>query len=164
MKGNQLAMKLDTPELRLLAYKSYCDHIAQGYPNRAWCMEKPVTLTWATIERYIRDYPDELDPVHKEVAKAKSYKKWFNIVADGATGRGTAGSPAYIQIMMRNMFGWDRVSNEASDDISAVLWNQERVLTQIKSLQLQAQRQLPSVPQNLEEVDISTSDSEEDRS
>lgn len=68
--GDKTNVKLTTPELKELAYNSYCEHISQGYPKKAWCFKHPhVSLTWETMEKYIKEEPDVFDSIHKEIAE-----------------------------------------------------------------------------------------------
>lgn len=145
--GNQNAKKLDTPELRKLAYDSYCDHIALGKDKTSWCLEEPVTLTWDTIEKYIRNDPIEFDPQQKKVAEAKGYKIWEQLVEDVARGKNKDGNVAALQMKMRCKFGWDRADRRNDDDMGAAQFNQERLLEQINA------RQLLAVPQSFKEDD-----------
>ena len=62
-KGNQLAVKLTTPELRKMAYDSYCAHFADGQSKETWCFEHPdLDLTSKTMDKYIRENPSEFPP------------------------------------------------------------------------------------------------------
>lgn len=108
-KGSKNAQKLKTPDLRKEAYRQYCAHIAQGYPQDAWCFDHPeLTLTSETMEKYIREDPINFDPINKERAKAAGYKMWFDVLSDSAKGINEKASTASLQMIMRNKFKWDK--------------------------------------------------------
>lgn len=108
-KGNKSRQKLKTKELRQLAYASYCDWIAQGHSMEAWSFEHPdISLTKRSIEKYIRDYPDELPIIKKEIAIAKSLKEWETKGLRMMIGQIEKCQPAIYQMFMRNKFGWDK--------------------------------------------------------
>lgn len=113
--GNQHAKKLTTPELRDLAYKQYCDHLARGKSKKSWCFEHPnLTLTWNTMEKYLED-TSEFDPLKKEVAQIKGYYKWESIAEDSASGANKDANTASLQMVMRNKFGWDKENSVQKD-------------------------------------------------
>lgn len=118
-KGNQLAKKLPTPELRAEAFKSYCEHIASGYPKGCWYFKHPhLMLTDETMEKYIRDYSDEFDTILKDIAHKESYKLWFERgrkLTDGEV-KGNP-SPQTYALIMRNMFKWDRDHDTGSQGL-----------------------------------------------
>lgn len=134
--GNQNAKKLDTPELRKLAYDSYCDHIAKGKDKTSWYLEEPVELTWDTIEKYIKNDPVEFDPIKKRIAEAKGFAIWEQIVEDSAIGRNKEHNTATLQMKMRCKFGWDRIDRRNEDDMGAAQFNQERLLEQLNARQM----------------------------
>lgn len=111
-KGNQNSKKLKTQELKKLAYEDYCNHIAQGFPHKAWCWEHgDLTLTWQTIETYIREEPVDFNSKQKRAAEAKSLKVWFGKGTDMMTSEARC-QPAIYQMIMRNVHGWDKESPE----------------------------------------------------
>ena len=130
-KGNQNAAKLKTPEIKTLAYQQYCDHIAQGIPKEAWCFEHPdLTITWETMENYMEREPLVFPPIQKKIAEAKSYRSWFKVVADSATGDNEKANTASLQMIMRNKFRWDKQetsSNYAQTDVRKFLENLENL-------------------------------------
>ena len=45
--GNKNGIKLKDPDIRRIAYQSYCDHLAKGKSKRSWYFEHPeLTCTW----------------------------------------------------------------------------------------------------------------------
>ena len=109
--GNQLAKKLSTLELKQEAYQQYCNHIASGKSHRSFVFEHPeISLTWETMEKYIKDEPSVFDPVQRKNAEAKSLEHWEAIGKEMMLGKVKGCQPAIYQIMMRNKFKWDRES------------------------------------------------------
>lgn len=108
-KGNKNPVKLKTPDLKAEAYRQYCEHIAQGIPQDAWCFDHPeLTLTSETMEKYISEDPIAFDPIHKRKAQAAGYKLWFAVVAESAKGNNEKANTASLQMIMRNKFKWDK--------------------------------------------------------
>lgn len=114
MEGNQNGLKLKDPKLRLQAYLQYCDHLAKGKSKRSWYFQHPDhRCTWETMESYIKKFSDELDLDLKDIAMAKGFGVWEQIVEDSATGANPDANTASLQMIMRNKFGWDaRDKNE----------------------------------------------------
>lgn len=113
--------KLPTDELKIRAYKSYCAHIAAGYPQNSWYFdEEGITLVWNTIENYFKRYPELcvaggiFDPVHKEIARAKNYQGWFDVTRGSAKGLNEKANTASLQMIMRNIHKWDAKEKEST--------------------------------------------------
>lgn len=106
--GNQHAKKLKTIEIKMKVYKDYCDHIAEGWPKKAWYYEKDgLTICYKTMENYLKtdnDFPSS----HKTIAEAKALRKYIEWGRAMMLGQVEKSQPALFQILMRNMFGWDR--------------------------------------------------------
>ena len=108
-KGNQYAKKLDTPELRVEAYKQYCDHIASGKSKESFVLDHPdIVITHRTMEKYIRENAHELPIEHKERAHARSLAYWEGLGENMMLGGVLKCQPAIYQMFMRNKFGWDK--------------------------------------------------------
>lgn len=106
--GNQKGVALKDPEIRQLAYKSYCDHLARGKVKKSWTFEKHgLQCTYKTMESYLSD-EEEFPPIHKELAEAKGYALWEEIVEQAASDKNTKANTACLQMIMRNKFGWDK--------------------------------------------------------
>lgn len=115
-KGNQHAKKLTTPELKKMAYESYCSHIAKGKPQKSWYFEHPeLTLTYKGMENYIKQSPDEFPPLNKEVAYSKNFEVWFE-KGEAMMESQEKCQPAIYQMIMRNIHGWDKESVEEKVD------------------------------------------------
>jgi hypothetical protein len=130
--GNQLAKKLDTPELRKWAYESYCAHLAKGKSKKSWNLKTPVTLTWETMEKYIKDDPNEFDPTHKELAISDGFAIWEQVVEDSAIGKNKEANTASLQMLMRNKFSWDKRDETLEDKANETfLQAHDRLMNQL---------------------------------
>lgn len=115
-KGKKNGQKLKTPELKKLAYDSYCKHIAEGRVKKSWYFEHPdLTLTWQTMETYIAKDPSSFNPLKKEVAFSKGYQRWENVVNESAEGQNKNANTATLQMLMRNKYGWDKEKDAHKD-------------------------------------------------
>lgn len=111
--GNQYGVKLKDPELRQIAYQRYCDWLARGKSKKSFTfVEGQFMCHWQTIESYIKTYPEEFDPIKKEVAYAQGYAYWENITDGTADGSNKEACVPALNMTMRNKFSWD--SPEAS--------------------------------------------------
>lgn len=63
------------------------------------------------MEKYIRQDVD-FDPIHKEIAEAKSLAHWEGLGMKMMLGEVKGCQPAIYQMFMRNKFGWDRDNND----------------------------------------------------
>lgn len=105
--------KLTTPELRLMAYTQYCDHLALGKSTDSWYFKHPtITLNRKSMELYIKKYPDELPAEQMEISKSKGYQRWEQVVEDSAEGKNRDANTASLQMLMRNKFGWDKKDDQ----------------------------------------------------
>lgn len=131
--GNKAAVKLKTIELKLEAYKQYCEHIAAGKSKSAWRLQHPeVSLTWRHMERYIREEPEIFDPTFKEIAECDSLNFWEQQVINAALGVNKDANVAALQMLMRNKFKWDRPDLVKDSDDSAALMAHEKLMELIR--------------------------------
>ena len=134
--GNKNGLKLKSPDLRQEAYESYCSHIARGKVKKSWYYEHPdASLTWETMEKYIRENESEFDPIKKKIAEAKGLMYWEGKVEEAAIGTNKDASIPGLQMVMRNKFGWDKV--EAADVTVAEEYkgNHNKLMSQITQQQ-----------------------------
>ncbi len=116
LAANKIAEKLNTPELRQIAYKSYCAHIASGKSKKSWYLEEPVTLTWQTMEAYLKgEYASEFSPIEKEVAAAKALQHWEGIAERCCFDKDI--NVAAVNMNMRNRHKWDRPDQLFDDEV-----------------------------------------------
>lgn len=109
-KGNKNGLKLKMPEVRQMAYEQYCAHLAKGKSQESFYFEHPeFTVTYKTMNRYIKENPIEFPAIKKEVAEIKSFAHWEDIIEQMVHGNKKA-ETALVQMMMRNKFGWDKES------------------------------------------------------
>lgn len=114
-KGNKHAVKLKTDEQKIAAYMSYCEWIAAGKSKESWKYTDPsCECSWRTMEKYIRELPEVLQPKHKEWAEADSLALFEEIGMKMMLGQIDKNSPAVYQMFMRNKFGWDKESHTTS--------------------------------------------------
>lgn len=110
-KGNKVAQRLKTPDRMIAAYKCYCKHIANGRPKEAWYFDdEEDPICWATMEKYIKENSAVLKPIKMQVARSKSYTKWFDDGEKLMKGGYKNASPNTWATIMRNMFDWDKSS------------------------------------------------------
>ena len=113
MKGNQNSVAIKDPDIRKKAYKQYCDHIASGLSKVNFYFEHPdLTCTYATLEKYIAENPSDFDPIHREIAEAKSYQKFETACIESALGDNPEANTASLQMIMRNKFKWDKIDHD----------------------------------------------------
>lgn len=107
--GNQINTKLDTLELKLEAYKQYCEHLRKGKSKKSWRMHHPdVCVTWQTLEEYIKNEPNVFNPIQMQQAQIDGYAHWEEVVEHSAKGINEKANTASLQMVMRNKFGWDK--------------------------------------------------------
>ena len=115
-KGNQSAKKLTTESIKKEAYQQYCEWIRAGNPKRGWVFRHPeITLTVKTMDRYIRENPSDFPPINIEAAKADGYMVWIYDGKKMMTGVIGKCQPAIYQMMMRNIWGWDKEDVESKE-------------------------------------------------
>jgi len=108
-QGNKNAVKLTTPELKTEAYRQYCAWIASGWSKESFVFKHPeLTISYKSMEKYIRENPVEFPPLHKEIAECESLHKWENEGVSMMQGKVDKCQPAIYQMMMRNKFKWDK--------------------------------------------------------
>lgn len=107
--GNTNNVALPTKTLRLKAYKSFCEHIAEGNVKESWYYDDGEYMcSYQTLMSYIKDSPVDFPTIQKDVAYSKGYKKWEQIVGTSGTGQNKKANTASLQMIMRNKYGWDR--------------------------------------------------------
>ena len=116
---NQNGIALKDPNIRQIAYKSYCDHIALGKSKDSWYFEhEDLTCTYKTFQKYIKN-EIEFPPIKREIAECKGYQKWESIAENSATGADKKKSnTASLQMVMRNKFGWDKIDEMQKEAIT----------------------------------------------
>ena len=109
-KGNKFNNKMAKfPQECQKAYKDYCNWLSQGNSVEAWSyLSDQMTLSYKTMEKYIREFPDDFPPIHKEIALTQSLKVWEERGLAMMLGQIEKSQPAIFQMFMRNKFGWDK--------------------------------------------------------
>lgn len=137
--GNKFGLKLKDPDVRQEAYRQYCDHIASGFPRESFFFKHPVhSVTWETMEKYIKENPDEFSPLLMAEARAKRFKYWFEVGRDITIGKIKRNSPVTWANIMRNCFkeyGWDRDINKVHEVPEEFISASDRLTQQISEYQ-----------------------------
>lgn len=104
--GNSNSVKLKDYALRQEAYEDYCENIALGYSVDCFYFQKDgLSVSYKTMQKYIRDNPIEFPPEKLSSAKAKA-KAFFEALLIGiATGR-IEGNMRAVELIMKFKFGW----------------------------------------------------------
>lgn len=107
MPGNQFGDKLND-EQKQDAYNQYCDWIGKGNSKEAWYYDSEETsITYKTMESYIKKNPKAFPSEHLEKAKAMSRDHWETIGKKMMLGKYKEKvQPAVYQMFMRNKFSW----------------------------------------------------------
>lgn len=115
LQGNTNKLKLKTEELQKKAYEAYCQWLSIGRGKQGFVFDyimeetgKEDSITWATMEKYIKDQRFDLNPLHKERAESLGYQTWENTGIMMMQGQMEKCQPAIYQMMMRNKYGWDK--------------------------------------------------------
>lgn len=125
LRGNKYGIKLKDSDTRQDAFRQYCDHLASGFPKECFFFSHPTeSVCWKTMERYIKENPEEFPAILIEKAKAERYKHWLSEGQALMKGCYRSGSPIVWQTIMRNIFkeiGWDKPDkNEGTIDNPAL--------------------------------------------
>lgn len=119
--NNTYAKKLVNDELKRKVFQSYLDHMAKGKSKKSWWYEDDeITLTWQTMDAYIKNESDVFDPIQIECARSKGYNLWEQVVEDSAKGINKDANTASLQMLMRNKFQWDK-EDQANKSSNATL-------------------------------------------
>lgn len=138
--GNKHGVILKDADIRQLAYKSYCEHLAKGKSRHSWTFEHgEYRCCYKTFEKYL-DNTTEFPPEYRDHSFAKGYGEWESITEDSAKGVNTKANTASLQMVMRNKFGWDKQEKEINVDVSFnKLFNE--TMNQIKDSQSSLKRE-----------------------
>lgn len=113
-KNNNKFEKLKKLGLIEEAYESYCRHLETGKVRDSWYFDHPdLKLTAETLEKHMKENPIDFPAIKKQIAHAKGYAHWEDLVEQHAQGKNKCITPA-IQMVMRNKFGWDKQTKEES--------------------------------------------------
>jgi len=108
--GNTFNNKLyKHPEECQKAFNKYMEWIGSGKSIESFCYESNVmSITYKTLEKYIKEFPEDFPPSQKEQAQAKSLAVWEERGLTMMLGQIEKCQPAIFQMFMRNKFGWDK--------------------------------------------------------
>jgi hypothetical protein len=139
-KGNDYALKLKDPEVKQEAYRQYCEVIASGMPKETFKFKHPtISLTSETMDKYIKESPEDFDPILMQAARADRYRYWMTEGLMLMRGKYRGGSPVVWQTIMRNIFkdiGWDRETLQ--EDTSEAARSHTELMRQLADMQKKA--------------------------
>lgn len=125
---NDHAVKLHTKEEKQQAYKEYCAHIAKGNHKKSFIYSHPkdelLTITWETMENYIKRFPSDFSPILMERAKASSLAYWEAEGQKIMKGQYKFSSPVTWACFMRNKFSWDKQDTAQDNATQAIVMQQ----------------------------------------
>ena len=101
-KGNNYHERFKTPAERQIAFKAFCDHIAQGYSKKSFhqpCVENTIMLM-------LEKYPTEFDMNALEAAKAAGINFFERVGIQGMMGEIKNFNGSVWQCHMQNRAGW----------------------------------------------------------
>jgi hypothetical protein len=105
------ASKWPTSEQRRKACESYCDHIKAGFSKDSW-----PDADFETVQRYMKDFPEDFCPQKVKEAERFSRKFWEEIGIDGTVGKIKGFNAKSWEFNMQNRLGWsNRVDNTHKD-------------------------------------------------
>jgi len=111
--GNKNNVALPTLELKLKAYKTFCDHLAKGSVKQSWYYDDGKYMcSYQTLMSYIKESPVDFPAIQKEVAYSKGFQQWESVLSGSGTGENKNASTASLQMIMRNKYGWDKAEKE----------------------------------------------------
>jgi hypothetical protein len=140
--GNKNGVALKDPEIRQLAFKSYCDHLAKGKSIHSWYFEHgDYQCCYKTFKKYLENTL-EFPPLKLDCAYAKGYAEWEQIAEESAKGINTRANTASLQMVLRNKFGWDKQEKEINVDVN---FNK---LFESMMIQLRTAQSLPRIADN----------------
>ena len=108
--GNNYNMKYKTPEERQALCKLVCDHLKEGYDQGTF---KP--CDWDTVERYIKDFPEDFPSEKVEQARRTGYLRLEKLGMLGMIGKLTGFNATVWIFMMKNKMGWRDKRDITSD-------------------------------------------------
>ena len=73
-KGNDFKTKYKTSKERKELCRKLCDHLAEGLSIKCFC-----DCSTETLYRYMREYPEDLEPERIREAKQKGRKFWESV-------------------------------------------------------------------------------------
>ncbi len=131
-EGNTYAKKLNSDELKSQAFESYLAHLAKGKSKKSWWFDNgELTLTWETMESYIKNDPKVFSSIKINIAKSQGYNHWEQVAEDSAKGINKDANTASLQMVMRNKFGWDKEDHNAKETKETLV---ERFLDKLDKL------------------------------
>jgi hypothetical protein len=136
-QGNDYGLKLKDTAARQRAYDAYCAWLAKGKAKKSFHFKEQqedgsyLMCVWATVESYMKTYPQEFDPLKMESAYAEGYARWEQVVDDTSDGTNKQSSVPCLNMLMRNKYKWDTTEQindpaEKQADLNRFVASQEK--------------------------------------
>lgn len=110
-KENEYNMKWKTKKERQNACSSVCEHLSQGFSQECF-----PDADWDTVERYIKDFPEDFPTEKIAAAKRQGQLAWEKIGMDGAQGKISNFNAASYIFNKKNRYGWrDRPTDSPTE-------------------------------------------------
>lgn len=110
-KGNTFnkCKALTDDEHKHLAFKSFCNHVANGKVIQSWSYENGEFMCcYKTMQKYMQENTKDFPTIKFNAALAAGYRKWENVCDDSAEGSNRKANVASLNMLMRNKYGWDK--------------------------------------------------------
>jgi len=115
-KDNNYAMKWKTKKERVSACNAVRKHLESGLSQDCF-----IDADWDTVERYIKDFPEDFPTEKIAASKRKGRKFWEILGIKGATGVQANFNAASWIFTMKNKYGWrDKVDIDHGGKVEVV--------------------------------------------
>lgn len=117
-------------EGRRRAWEAYCAHIAKGLAPKSFRYhEENCHANFASMQRQLRDYPEDCDHDMLEDAEAANFGYWEKVGLDLMYGLIKFAIPSVWVMNMKNRFGWEKDSapKEAPQVVKIISYKKEEV-------------------------------------
>lgn len=136
-KGNQNAVALKDPKIRMKAFNQFCEHLSKGKSIQSWYFEDGEHMCcWETMVSYIEKNPLEFPAIKKKIAETKGYQYWESVCEDSAKGTNQNANTASLQMIMRNKYKWDKDESKNAASTYTIKLDQNGIATGISTEKL----------------------------
>lgn len=131
--GNQHGLALPTPELRAEAFKAFCEWLAKGKSPFSFTFEKDnYGCCGRTIISYLEKFSQELSAIKRDIAFAKGYAHWEDVVDNNAKGIDKNSNLPGLQMVMRNKYKWDAKEDDKKSDTSEAIEKMSKFFSSVQ--------------------------------